>query len=426
MNFSATQIANFRDCPRKWYLKSIKKVEGPQNAYAALGSFIHEVLEKYLSTGELPRGREKVFEIPGKKEYSGDNIIDIILPVIPYLPKPGVASVEEEISMNLGDLGTMRGFIDAQYIDIDNVPVVHDHKTTSDVKWALTTEGLAQDVQAVIYSVYAIEKLQVDRVRCRWGYIQTNKPKVKIISYDFLLTDLDKLWHNVILDCTEMKRLAGVSIEQVPYEAGSCEKYGGCPYRGDACKLTVAERLKGIRTMISLKERMQQRQQTAQAPKVEVNPPEAVSPENALARIKARQEAKIAIDAPKAAPEAKAAPEEKEKAKAKVEAKPAIIKSKPAIAKGYTLYIGCAPQGEYIEFSKIGSIVNATIETERGAVYRLLPDMYGGAPALFAKTVGDYLALNPQSAIVVDPNTEMGRDALDVLIEKAASIVRRF
>jgi urea transporter len=91
-----------------------------------------------------------------------------------------------------------------------------------------------------------------------------------------------------------------------------------------------------------------------------------------------------------------------------------------------TLYIGCRPSTPCQEFSAIGAIVGATIEAEKGVPYRLIEGLYGGNAALFAKTVGEYLDLNPQEALVVDLASEMARDALDALIARAAVIVRGF
>lgn len=58
MEWSYSRLASFDDCPYGWLLKYIKRVNrddpGPPHFFATYGTFMHEILEKYLS-GEMKR-----------------------------------------------------------------------------------------------------------------------------------------------------------------------------------------------------------------------------------------------------------------------------------------------------------------------------------------------------------------------------------
>lgn len=443
--YSATQVATFRDCRRKWFLGYVSGYRGPQNAYAALGEHIHKVLQAYLEDGTLPGG-DKV-EITVTKPngqviaYTGDDLLQIILPYIAELPAPGVARVEGFFELDLGELGTMVGYIDYQ-VDED-CPVVGDHKTTSDLGWALKPDELRDDPQATIYAVKALEESDADRVRLRWGYVRRDpkKPGKKIVEVEMSLTDTGKSWQGILQDIRAMRdlRASGCEAGQTPYDAAACDKYGGCPYRGSVCKLTPMERMKGKVTMLNLKERMKAAKAAptpapaapatvtvlpTQGAGQAVNPPEGQS---ALARLEARQAQAPAapVVATTPIPTTQSAPEAPAPTAPAAPAKP-IKAKKVAAPEGFTLYVNAAPSTPYTLFAEIAKVVGATIEAEKGVPYRLIPDLYGGAPALFAKAVSDYLQLNPPGDIVMDLASEPARDALDAVAALAARVVRGF
>lgn len=458
-HYSASQIATFRDCRRKWAFKTIDKIDGAPNAYAELGTLIHHYLEQYLQDGSLPGGQEVLLTVEKRGKgipYTGDDILAIMLPGLKHLPKPGIAIPEEGFEIDLGELGTLVGYIDAQFVDC-GVPVTVDHKTTSGLQWALTGEELREDPQGVIYSVYAMEKSGLDTVKCRWIYYLTDpkKARSKKTEVEIRLTDLAKSWQNIIVDVQEMKRLrdSGVKAAGVPYDARACDKYGGCPYR-TICGLTPMDRMRSLNAMLSLKERMKARQTSTPtttetpaptqaatlpatiatpAPTVTnaINPPEGMS---ALARLKAKQQAAtpaaptpaVQVEPAPAAPVAQAVkPEEQVIAKVAPAKK---AKAAPTPSKtGFVLYIDCAPNKECIQFAEIASVVSETIKIEKGAHYRLIEGLYGGNAALFSEAVGTYLDLTPPAGdIVMASTSQEARDAMETVIKRAALVVRGF
>lgn len=447
-HYSASQISTFRDCKRKWFFGTCMKMRGPKNPYAELGTFIHSRLEEYLQTGKMPKGKEIAITITKKGgqqiAYTFDDIAAIMLPGIKHLPAPGVAETELKFEMDLGELGTIIGFIDYTH-DQEKPPVVGDHKTTSALKWALTKEELAEDVQATIYGVYACERYDVDEITARWGYFQTKKPRAKKVEAELGLTDLAKNWQSILTDIREMKAIrdSGCTFKEVDYDATVCEKYGGCPFIS-TCGLTPAERMRSFTKMLSLRERMEQRKKEAdktpavseeqaateqgqadQAEQPAVNPPEGMS---ALEKLRATKGKTKVPDIPKdpqgdAPPpvEAKPAPAPAKKKQTK-KAAPA---AKPA---GFTLYIDCSPNHPCATFTDVCGPVLDKIKTEHGTHYKLIEGLYGGNGAFFAEELENHFSANglPTQDMMVSLSSPMVRDVIEVLINKATTVVRGF
>jgi hypothetical protein len=461
-HYSPTQISLFRDCRRKWAISYIDKIKSPQNAYAAFGSYLHDRLEEYMTDGTLPPATDEIAiaitKANGKViEYTHNDILKIMLPAFKHLPAPGTGLCEQEFELNLGELGSIIGYIDLLYEE-DGVPVVNDYKSTGDFKWAMKPEELGEDPQGVIYAVYAMEKAQVEVVRDQWIYIRRDakRPGAKKVSAEIHLTDLDKPWRHIVEDVTEMKRLhdSGVKAADVEYDATACDKYGGCPHRSTVCKLTPMDRMRSLTAMLSLKERMLARKQkTAEptptpAPEPEqvaappaaavpaegagqaVNPPEGMS---ALEKLKAKATGQAA---PEPVPEKKVAVEtvepqpEPAKPKAAKVAKPAkaVKAAVQAVAPnndGFTLYINCAPNKECLDFADLIAPTLAAIKEEHGCHYRLIDGLYGGNAALFAETLSQYLDASPPKAdVIVTLASQEARDAIEVLVQRAALVVR--
>jgi hypothetical protein len=298
IDLSASQVETFEDCARKWFLRSVAGVDAPSNKSAAWGNRIHAKLEAYLRTGQIG-------------DYRQDDDVKIMLPGIKHLPPPGKAETELYFEIEVEGIGTFRGYIDVAYIDDDGVPVTTDHKTTSNLKWALSAEGLKTNIQSVIYAVYQLERHQVDMVRHRWVYYQRTpkRPRARKVEAKMHLADVAKQWEHVLESARKMKALrdSGAEVADVPYDARTCDKYGGCPYKGTACQLEPMDRLRSFAVHQSMKERMAAAKAAkeatpapAPAPAPAVNPPESANP---LAALKAR-----AAPAPAPAPQPPPAP----------------------------------------------------------------------------------------------------------------------
>jgi hypothetical protein len=452
--YSASQVATFRDCRRKWAFRYMGGVKTAQHPSAALGSYIHDRLQEYLEEGKLPSGQGIAIEVPKPngeiRELTHDDIMEIMLPGLPYLPAPGEAKCEGGFSMDLGDLGEFTGYLDVLHTLPDGTPAVKDHKTTSNLRWAMTEEQLRTDVQCVSYAVYAMEKAQADKVLCSWIYYQTHKPKAKKVEVGLSLASVAKSWEGVLEDVREMKRLheSGVEASEVEHDVSACDRYGGCPYRNQECGLSSTERMRGILKMSSLKERMMNKAKPA-APKpppapaaqaappapapapagADINPPEATS---ALARLKAKTQSAQApaAQAPAPAPAAQAPAPAPEAAPAAAPAPaPAAYREPPTetISGGFTLYIDCAPNRPCLDFAQVAAPVMEWIKAQHGTHYRLIDNLYGGNGALFAEALAEHLDENPlKEDLMVTLSSPIVRDAIEVLQARAHTVVRGF
>ena len=297
---SASQIATYRDCARKWWYQSILGLQTPQNASAALGEAVHAQLEKYLNDGTPPDAEKPA----GRIASAG----------LKFLPPPG--TVFTEVSMH----GTNRdkkeagegevplpgamprlvvagmpvnGYIDVLDISADS-PVVLDHKTTSDLKWAKTEADLREDVQMVLYGSYALDVVlsmgvDVDTVKAgHIVYLTKGAPLAKRTEVTFtramLASERKKLEQTV----EEMKVSAKARTpDAVPGEASSCNKFGGCHFKDKCAAL-------GALATIEVPSFVRNANSTTPIPSKETEPMSTVDPLAALAALRAKKAAAAA------------------------------------------------------------------------------------------------------------------------------------
>jgi len=138
---SASQIKLYTRCPRRWYYQYIEKLPTPPPSKAlAYGSLIHEQIEGQIQGSNTP-DRDLIAEP-----------LHLYKQAIPYLQHlwrlyhAGWLLVEEEIRIE-----TPSGVPIIGRADVVSVGRVVDHKTTSDKKYILKPEELAQDLQANVY-----------------------------------------------------------------------------------------------------------------------------------------------------------------------------------------------------------------------------------------------------------------------------------
>lgn len=390
VHYSASQINNFRDCPRKWVLDSIEKVPRKKNEQAEIGTAVHTILEDYLGGGK-PIDTETWY---GK----------IIAPGIKHLPPPKSGKAETKFSMELPGLGDLIGYIDYQHEE-EGVPINIDHKTTGDFKWALDEESLKEDTQSVIYAVYRLEATGADEVINRWIYYRRHKSRFgsKKVEAVMRLSEVDKQWQGVLASIKEMKAIrdSGVKSADAPYTAEACGKYGGCPYKGIACKLSAVERLRSYTVGLSIKEKLAARRANKAEAKTE--------------------DAGAAINPPaKAAPARRIQPDRR----AEEERVPA-----GDMRYGYTLYLDCAPikgNGQVLMFADLIAPVLSALQKEYGvAHYRLIKDLFGGAPAVFSTALQARIEASPLlGGVAMSSGSIEAQDALEVMIANAAVVIR--
>jgi len=239
LRLSASQVQTFRDCQRKWAWKYIAGIEEAPGPGAVLGRSVHEVLEKYLLSGEIDFTTEV-----GYIAASG----------IEHLPKPGTPGmrVEEEFHF-VGPSG--HSYLG--YKDVELAGVVIDHKTTSDFRWQKTEQDLRSDVQATLYAVdYFKNHPDEDEVELRWVYYLTRNTRKSAVTR--LRMSQEQAWNNFLgieETARTMADAAAVASTKSPLElppnVDHCSAFGGCPHQG-RCNLSPFDKLRSYVSQNSL------------------------------------------------------------------------------------------------------------------------------------------------------------------------------
>jgi len=234
--FSATQIADFRICQRRWGWSKLDGIKKPSNASAELGTRVHSVLEDWLKHG-------KAIDISteeGQIAASG----------VQHLPPPSTTlEVEEWIKLHT-DVAVYAGKVDLSYVSPQTGRrVVHDHKTTSSIeKWAKDEEELRHDPQSIIYAAEAMSRHGVDEVELSWVYHATKgKRKSKKVHLVIARSEVEKELESIDATAAEMLAIheQGLKALDLPPTISACEMFGGCAYQDD-CRITTRERLKAL------------------------------------------------------------------------------------------------------------------------------------------------------------------------------------
>jgi len=254
---SPSALETFRDCTRKWGFVYLDGRKTPPSPSAELGTRVHKTLEAYFALGLHPDYRSDV----GAIAESG----------LPLWPAAGSREfkLEQHVTTTVAGLA-FHGYQDLEYVDDDGVPVVADHKTTSNAKWALTPESLRTNTQALVYAQAALERHGTPAVRLRWGYMLTGRTR-KAWAVSVTVTRAEVL-ANLEANVVPVARLLKETRENPPSEGAiglppnieACSKYGGCPFRSD-CNLSPLEVLKSAMSNDFLSRLQAQKAATAAA-----------------------------------------------------------------------------------------------------------------------------------------------------------------
>ena len=242
---SPSQIATFTDCPRKWYFGSVVKVPRVTHPSAEKGERIHTILEGYLGTGILV----------APPTLDGAELAAIAESGICHLPDPAHFKIDLESAWSFtretpGGPVLYNGRKDLEYDAADGIWTVGDHKTTSNLRYALTKEALKTDPQGILYGAQALQARNRDKVRLTWIYYQTKRPyKSRLVEVvldeahvEAEMLKLDEIVGRKMLPLVGRKDLHQTEVEP---NLQSCDKYGGCPYR-EICEVSPVARLRSV------------------------------------------------------------------------------------------------------------------------------------------------------------------------------------
>jgi len=242
MKISATQINKYRRCQRLYAFEYVEGHKPPPSKKQEFGSAVHKQLEEWLRLGRAPDDSPE-----GRVAKQG--IKNGWLPT----PRSGLL-VEHEFSFSWFPGVEMIGFIDCVEPD-DEEPLVIDHKTTSDLRWAMGVDDLRKDPQALLYAVWAAKHYRAPVVRARWLYYAASNPKtgprkpagarpveVKFDCRQKAFIDEVKALNDDIAAIARIRKRKTPALD-LPASPGACEMYGGCFHRDERCRLTGPEKL---------------------------------------------------------------------------------------------------------------------------------------------------------------------------------------
>jgi hypothetical protein len=234
---SPSQIVTWRECQRKWAWRHIAKVVLPPHKSAQLGTETHTQLETYLGGGALDFSKQSAY-IAGA--------------ALSFLPPPNTKGLELEKHFTFQSEGgyIYHGYMDvvgpdssvfpnipSPYVDgsVDLIPVVSDHKTSSNFIYAKTADDLRKDPQGVIYAMAAFDLYPTaTRVDLIWHYMMTKGArKTKRVHLRVLKEEVLKEFVAIELSAAQIAATHQASPNplSLPSTTTECGKYGGCPYR---------------------------------------------------------------------------------------------------------------------------------------------------------------------------------------------------
>jgi hypothetical protein len=277
---SPSQIETARMCWRKWGLDKLDKIPRPSNKHAQRGTDAHTVLELW--------GRD------GKIIDLNTDLGKIVSAGLPFLPRPGTYLTEHKFTFRT-PRATYRGVQDLKSKPGSLIKSIWDYKTTTDFRWAKTPEILRRDPQANIYAMSEIKAAEaagetINGIEQNWVYFLADPKKPKsfkvqlhvlrdehtpvpacgpevkrehfgVMRFDELYERFDEIEQTSeqILVYRKLHSEGRISGAELPHDATACGAFGGCPYLGKSCKLTVKERITSMEKQQTLADKMEQR-----------------------------------------------------------------------------------------------------------------------------------------------------------------------
>lgn len=247
MILSVSQVTTFDraqtgGCERKFWFERTQGLKQDETKQQDEGTAGHDLLAKYLSTGEAPQGRAKMgkavrgaivkgeLPAPGpdlivEQRFSGQEKYDVEGKWIP---------LDASETFSLGGV-PWDGFIDLAFRRGD-VPEIWDHKFSSDPdQYALPASKLIKTVQMPVY-VLSQMPYWPDAKAWRIVHHYVSKKGVHSFKRHALVTVDEVLEQETRIKglVEQLKVVAAVPIDRqndVPANTKSCDVYNGCPFQ---------------------------------------------------------------------------------------------------------------------------------------------------------------------------------------------------
>jgi hypothetical protein len=438
---SASQLATFRDCQRKWLWQRVLPERPAPNASALLGTETHAQLETYLAGGAFDFTKES-----GEIAASG----------LEHLPQPCTPGMEleKEFSFETPAGQVFWGYKDVELTPCNggvDIPTIIDHKTTSDLKWQKTETDLRSDPQAILYAVDAFSKNpESGQVRLKWIYYQTRRTRKSAVT-ELVVTPEDILpeFERLEAHASEMQSIETRTKNplDLPPSVEHCSAYGGCPYQGN-CNLSPFDKMRSQVSQGTNSLLAKLRANKAPAPAA-INPPE-FQPPPASAEVRDAAQPVVPPLVPASEPltaPADASQEptrEKRKYTKRTPAPPAVpeivqeatkaaknaLEEPAATARSVgkpipMLFVDCGPVGISVVDAHV-FILAAKMKLRAAGVedYRLVK--FGEGHGQLAVAIGKELdaQMGPIGYVRLDSHTPEGQIALSEFVERSSLVVR--
>jgi len=260
---SPSAIETFDLCPRKWGWSKLNRIPKVSSGAAQLGSDTHGQHERWLTVGTPYDRTTRAGMLAGATLH--------------LLPPPRTGRVEHEFKIVVSGV-TLGGKIDWVGLHEQGWPIVLDHKTTGDLRYAKRTKDeLLGHPQAPIYGHWAMAEYRSDRAELRWNYVQTKGAANVLPSWH--VVNRDEVQIALVAPLKTARRILQV-VEQanesrargVPFAAAdlppnydACSAFGGCQFRS-VCHVTPQQELKSTMSQMGILERLKQRAANNGAP----------------------------------------------------------------------------------------------------------------------------------------------------------------
>ena len=432
IRLSPSQIKTSKDCLRKWGLTYLDGIRQPDTVATKAGTELHTVAEEWLRGESIPDATTKA----GKLFLAGVN----------FLPLPSDdLLVEQGFEFWDGPL-LWRGFVDL--INPTSEPLrITDHKTTSNLRWALNSEQLREDVQATIYAKYAFDRFGVDTLEAQWVYYQKgSRPKARETIINLAKSEVNDRYSALRVLGTDLLGLqrthkSGLEIEVSEFPHEGCRKYGGC-YFFDVCRSKEEGKENMSDLLAKLKKNGKSSKETPALPAA-INPPvvvEAAPIEPEEKKGIPHTEIVVPVEEKETFPPKRKRGRPRKTPEALPEYPPKIELEKirlpeettPSHKQGFRLFVDCAPVEGFGKVVSGNRLIReaATVAAEENGVahYRFIE--YGAGPGALSVALEKILDREAEvgqlvgCSVVVDASDQTVKDCVSVFEGRAVGTVR--